>query len=864
MHKFFTIILLFSCISAGAQLSEGGLPYSFEQTQLKTKVIVPEHKLSLLNEKKLKEEDTENPTPFRYSSFEEVHLDIKTGVISNIDSPKGNIWRYAISSENAFSIQLYFKSFIIPTGAKLFIYNEDYSEVYGAFTNKNINSDSSFIIADFPGQKLTIEYFEPDDAEFKGSLILGSIGQAYQDILQNIEKNVIEQEYVDINCNEGKNWQHEKHAVCKITFKVGQSGYLCSGALINNTANDAVPYFLTANHCISDTTVAKTLVAYFNYERRWCKGPVDNGRTLSGSRLMTTGQKSDYTLLKLNNTPPASYTPYYAGWDIGNYNDNQNTGIHHPEGIEKKISIDNDKIITYDFPISWDEGETTPPSSHWRVIFDVGWTSEGSSGGPLFSKQKRIIGQLHGGGEGEEFYGKLSYSWTNSSSGYDQLKKFLDPKNTGVTLLNGYYPSNNPPDAFFSARFTEVCLNSPVTLQDNSAFLPTSRNWTITPGTFTYLNGTNNNSPDPQVSFNAAGNYTIKLNVANTNGKDSLVFTNALKAGTGINVSMRSNMSDTLCSNGFDSLMLTGFGAESYAWVLDSPNPPFYFSRISQDTAILKKNNLQIDSSYSLKIITRGVMGSCSATASKTIRFIKVFNDNIMNAIEIGLGLSKQFSNLCATIEANEPIPLADSCTGVKSWCDEYGDGKRIVENSVWFKFKGPSTGKASLKSSGFDNEIAIYDAASYQDILAGRYTLLAANDDQSDTNSNPFIPAVNVQPGKTYWIQVDGSGGGSEGSFTLTLSDKIITSSEVIIEDTLFNIYPQPASSILNIDGLDPDNDIVDLKIFGLTGKVMIEQRIKNEGDKLSVNIENLSPGIYLLKISQNNQTFVKKFIKN
>lgn len=863
MHKFFVIFLLFKFLAVEAQLSEGGMPYSFNRNSLKAQVIIPEFKLRTINEKKLKEEDDEHPTPFRYSYFEDVNIDIKTGAVTNIDDPKGKMWRYAVSSEKAYSIQLYFKTFIIPPGARLFIYNNDYSKVYGAFTNKNINPDSSFMIADFPGQKLIIEYFEPENAEFEGILTLGSIGQAYQNILQ-LTQSTQEAEFVDINCAEGKNWQTEKHAVCKITFRMGGSGYLCSGALINNTANDGIPYFLTANHCISDTAVAKTLVTYFNYERRWCNGPVNNGQTLSGSQLMTTGQKSDYTLLKLNNTPPAHYTPYYAGWDIGNYSDNQNTSIHHPEGIEKKISIDYDKIVTYNYTISWDEGETTPPSSHWQVIFDTGSTREGSSGGPLFSKQKRIIGQLHGGGDGEEFYGKLSYSWTNNASGFDQLKKFLDPKNTGVTFLNGYYPTNNPPDAFFTTMFTDVCLNTPVTLQDYSAFQPTGRTWTITPGTFTFVNGTNRNSPDPQVSFNSAGTYTIKLNVTNNNGKDSLVYTNAVKAGSGIKVSMKSNLGDTLCYNSFDSLVLIGSGAESFTWALDSPNPPFYFSRINRDTAILKKNNLQIDSSYSLKIDSRGVMGTCAATATKNIRFFKIFNDNIANAVEIGLGTSKQFSNLCATIESNEPFPPADSCTGVKSWCDEYGDGKRIVENSVWFTFKGPATGKASLKSTGFDNQIAIYDAASHQDILRGRFTLLAANDDESDTDANPVIPTVNVQPGKTYWIQVDGSGGGSEGSFTLTLSDKIITSDEVIQDDTIITIFPQPTGSILNIDGLDSDNKLVDFKIISLTGKTLMEQRIKNEGDKLSVNVESLSPGIYLLQISQNQKTIVKKFVKN
>lgn len=857
------IFFWFIFISSAAQLSEGGLPYSYHQSALKSKAITPVFNLKKLNSDQLKAEDRENPTPFRYSIFEEVNLNIKQGLVSEINEPKGKIWRYSISAVNCHSIQVVFKIFRIPPGAKLFLYDNDYSTVYGAFTNINSDNDSGFTIADFPGNHLNIEYFEPENAAFSGTLIIGQIGQAYQNIFQ--EENLLqERSYIDINCNEGKSYQTEKHAVCKITFRSGTSGYVCSGALINNTSNDGTPYFLTANHCIEDTTVAKTIVTYFNYERTYCNGRVNNGRTLSGARLMTTGTKSDYTLVRLNNIPPASYMPFYAGWDIGNYQDNYNVSIHHPEGIEKKISIDYDKIVTYDYTISWDEGATTPPSSHWMVSFDTGITSEGSSGGPLFSKQKRIIGQLHGGSDNEEFYGKLNYSWNNNNSGLPTLKTFLDPKNTGATFVNGYYPPTNPPDAFFSSSFINVCLNYPVTFFDHSAFAPSSINWTISPSGFRYINNTNRNSPNPQVEFTTAGTYTVKLSVSNKNGSDSLQVSSYISAGANINVSQLSSAGKTVCYSQFDSLVITGLGAANYTWSLEPLTAPFELTRMAGDTAILKKKlNSAIDSTFSLFINLSGTMGTCTDTSRQIIRFIKQFNDNIANAIEIGPGISKTFSNSCATIETNEPIPPFDSCTGLKSWCDEYGTGKDIVENSVWFKFQGPATGKAGLKSLGFDNQIAIYDANSYQDILAGRYTLLAANDDETDTNPNPVIPEVIVTPGKTYWVQVDGSGGGSEGSFTLTLSGRNITNTSEIHHDESFSVYPQPVADILHIYSSVLSGKNIDIKILSLSGKVWMHTSQKNTGDKISLNVESLSPGIYLINISQDNKSVVRKFVK-
>jgi hypothetical protein len=110
----------------------------------------------------------------------------------------------------------------------------------------NSEPDSSFTIADFPGKNLIIEYFEPLHPEFEGKVVIGQIGQAYQDILSSQDAASLQDSLIDINCEQGKNYQNEKHAVCKITFRIGRSGYLCSGALINNSANDGTPYFLTA------------------------------------------------------------------------------------------------------------------------------------------------------------------------------------------------------------------------------------------------------------------------------------------------------------------------------------------------------------------------------------------------------------------------------------------------------------------------------------------------------------------------------------------------------------------------------------------------------------------------------------------
>ena len=59
---------------------------------------------------------------------------------------------------------------------------------------------------------------------------------------------------------------------------------------------NGIPYFLTANHCIWDTTAANSVVAYFNYETKYCDGPeLPKTKSMSGAKLVATIDNLDYS-----------------------------------------------------------------------------------------------------------------------------------------------------------------------------------------------------------------------------------------------------------------------------------------------------------------------------------------------------------------------------------------------------------------------------------------------------------------------------------------------------------------------------------------------------------------------------------------
>ena len=112
--------------------------------------------------------------------------------------------------------------------------------------------------------------------------------------------------------------------------------------------------------------------------------------------------------------------------------------IHHPSGDVKKISTTSN-------PITADCWTECPRRWHWRVNrWSRGITEPGSSGSPLFSSDKYIIGQLHGGGSscenplGYDVYGAIHASYNAGMAASQRLIDWLNPKkDPRITAVKG-------------------------------------------------------------------------------------------------------------------------------------------------------------------------------------------------------------------------------------------------------------------------------------------------------------------------------------------------------------------------------------------------------------------------------------------
>jgi PKD repeat protein len=125
-------------------------------------------------------------------------------------------------------------------------------------------------------------------------------------------------------------------------------------------------------------------------------------------------------------------------------------------------------------------------------------------------------------------YSNHSMTWGGSYSGMAQY---------GVTVVQ-LQPSTVSIVANFSAGTTTPLVNTTVNMTDLTYGNPTSWTWSITPGTFSYVGGTNASSQNPQVQFTAGGLYNVSLTVSDGVHGDSEIKTNYISVTDCSNLSM--------------------------------------------------------------------------------------------------------------------------------------------------------------------------------------------------------------------------------------------------------------------------------------------------------------------------------------
>jgi lysyl endopeptidase len=396
--------------------------------------VIPARDINLL----LQKEAQENSDYYK-------RLIIAEPIKVNIDVVNEAFWlqengfsfgRFTLVAAGAKSISLNFNGFYLPDLTEIYVYSENGEMITGPISESENNPNNSWGSWVYKGNKVTIEIKTPSISKSNLKLNISNIGYGYKEIYHTTKVNGFGESggcNINVICPEGSGWENERNSVALVLSGNGSS--LCSGALVNNTSDLNIPYFLTANHCYTADPNPQDWRFTFQAWSSTCD-PSSNadGITFNGAILRARNSASDFCLLELSTLPPAGSCITAAGWNRTSTAAANATGIHHPSGDVMKISFDNNPVIR--------ASAFGTSNNHWKVVWDSGVTESGSSGSPLFNQNNQIVGQLEGGPAGcsssnlSDFYGSFDRSWTGGGTNSSRLRNWLDPQNTGVVSVN--------------------------------------------------------------------------------------------------------------------------------------------------------------------------------------------------------------------------------------------------------------------------------------------------------------------------------------------------------------------------------------------------------------------------------------------
>jgi PKD repeat protein len=798
LSAFFTLILVFSFKSqVTTSLTLDGIP----------KIVFPKiNRAQLAQEDEIREKQG---VLYRIGVAQFTNITTQNSGVWATNSDGSRTWKLRVSSPEAEALSILFETFKLYGETTLNILDLDGRITHNTMTSADVQELSTQHAALCRGDDLVLVLHEPTNTQ-PSEILIDRVMHNYRSTGYAKKEKINESEACEVNVNctpVGDPWQDEKRGVARILVVDGNSQGWCSGSLINNTAQDCKPYFLTALHCgvTASTSNMTQWKFYFRYESPNCTNPstagtLDDNIITGCLRIADSGDGggdsgSDFLLVQLGSAnnmantittlKSANFNAYWNGWNANNTATSGGTGIHHPAGDIKKISTASGNTVSS----GWNGNGL---QSHWRLTWTAnanghGVTEGGSSGSPYFNNsQGYIVGTLTGGGSfcnatnQPDYYGKMSYHWTSNGTATNrQLKPWLDPSNSGALTLAG---SSNPctpttpvaPVANFVANQTNVTPGTTVTFTDQSTGVPTSWAWSISPAAgWAYAGGTTATSQNPQVTFNTVGQYTVTLTASNAQGSDAEVKTNYIivAAATGPCTPSISNACDEYIQN-------VTLGTINNTTVCTTGGYAAY-----------------LNSSASL---TKGSQYTITVTPAVT-----------------GQGTGAY---------PNDEIAV---------WIDYNND----------FTFSAAERVGYVLVAAGWSNQFTFTVPTS---ATTGSVRMRVRISYSVDGAIDPCAIA-------TY---------GETEDYTVNIAPSSTADISVLTADNIL-VYPNPMNNEFNVDIAALNGLTNEILLLDVTGRIISKQLTNNSTSIYNFNSSNLANGSYYVKVIGTNHEFTKKLIK-
>ena len=903
MKKLIALFLIFSSVGFSQVTNEGQpLSWSYASSDL---LDVEAKTLPSFDLKAIEDEDKINDNsfdrPWRFGYMHSVDYGFEDGqwdILENGD----RIWRILINSPEALSLNFIFDNFYIPKGASLYLYNDQKTDLLGAYTEKQ-NQDGGILGTWLvQGDSVWIEYYEPQNVVGQGTLHIAKATHGYRNAdTFNQAKGLNDSGNcnLDVDCSIGDDWEelkeHNKRSVGILLS--GGSGF-CTGALINNTQNDGTPYFLTADHCYSNPAAWSFRFGWISPNsvcattENSSNGPTN--MTISGATLRARDAGSDFALVEINSDIPEDWNRVFAGWDKSDNFPEFQVGIHHPSGDVMKVCRDDDPATK----------EVNAGAQTWEIVgglpggWEIGVTEPGSSGSPLFDQEGRIIGQLYGGGaacsgtndnDQFDYYGRVGVSWEGGGTSSTRLRDWLDPQGSGNDTMDPYptltsFPYDSGVSSIDSPIDGILTLNEVITV--------------------TITNYGENSISNFDVSYQIDGGSVI-----------TETFTSTIMSGESSQFSFTttadmSTVGQTYVINSYTSLSgdedSSNDGINQEVQHLNpndlgiseitSPTSGTNLSASELVTVVItnygssSQSNFEVSYEVNGETVTETVSGPIDGNSSISYSFNQSLDLSAFGVYEISVSVNIESDadsnndSLTVTVNNSNCSPTADTSYGDGFQLFEVGDISNTSAGEGYADFTNLSTDLEQGSShsltvtTGYGNQyirvwIDFNDdyTFSLDELVVDNYVMASGSAAGTYTETMDLVVPADAALGphimraKSNW-----NGPVPDDACEETTYGETEDYMANIVESLSINnnqidgisVFPNPVNNQLNIN-MGQNNDL-NYSIIGMTGQIIFTGQLSNS--LTSIDLSSLSKGVYFLNIKnnslnkQNNYKLVKR----
>ncbi|NQU32311.1 MAG: T9SS type A sorting domain-containing protein [Bacteroidetes bacterium] len=386
---------------------------------------------------------------------------------------------------------------------------------------------------------------------------------------------------------------------------------------------------------------------------------------------------------------------------------------------------------------------------------------------------------------------------------YEVSLTVTNPDGSDTKIVAGYITvvQGLLPTVAFIANQTSQCSNASIYLYDESEGCPTGWEWSFSPNNVTYLEGTSETSQNPVVQFGEIGSYSVTLTVSNSSGQSQLAKDDYLFIGGEL-----LPFTEDFSGASFDAM----------GWEIENPDQSITWGLTDAETplgiieGVSWINNFNYSNMGARDYMISPIM-NFSGFSNIYMTFEYAYAERYSPSDSLIVGVSNDCGNTWTNVYANGP-----NGEGVFATAEPTTDSFEPQSSSDWCV-------------AGYGPSCPIIDLSSW----AGNANIKIRFESYSRYGNNLYINKVDIS--------------NTVGLF----ENKSVT-------DDGFLIHPNPATQQVSILVKEKGNHQIEL--LDTHGRVIISDVIV--GDKMVLDISNLTQGIYFVRVKSENHSDIKKLI--